>query len=270
MSVYNTLSKVDTSGKTKQKNGLTYLSWVFAWAETKKNYPEATYEIVKRDSGLPYVYDNDTGYMVFTNVTIEGVTHEMWLCVMDGANKAMKNHPYTYQVKDWEKSKKANKFVGKDKNVDQCSMFDINKAIMRCLVKNLAMFGLGLNVYAGEDLPLTKELEALEAVQQWVNNGNSPQSCIDNLKGIHGTLEQDYVDTIMSMVNENDVKPVMMTYAHCKIITDAIIENGNETLMDRVLAVVKQPDFDKLEDKYFDLVMEKVKEEIDKNEHTPS
>ncbi len=265
MSVYNTLSKVDTSGKTKQKNGLTYLSWVFAWAETKKNYAEATYEIVKCGDGLPYVYDNDTGYMVFTNVTIEGITHEMWLCVMDGANKAMKNHPYTYQVKDWEKSKQAKKFVGKDKSVDQCSMFDINKAIMRCLVKNLAMFGLGLNVYAGEDLPLTKELEALENVQQWVNNGNTPQSCIDNLKGLHGTLEQDYVDTIMSMVNENDIKPVMMTQEHYKLLTDAIVSNEDETLMDRVLAIVKVSDFDKLEDKYFDRVTQVIVEEKFKN-----
>ena len=79
--------------------------------------------------------------MVFTDVTIEGQTHEMWLCVMDGANKAMKAQPYTYKVRNGEKT------------VDAATMFDINKTIMRCLVKNLAMFGLGLYIYAGEDLP---------------------------------------------------------------------------------------------------------------------
>jgi hypothetical protein len=65
----------------------------------------------------------------------------MWLPVMDGANKAMKAEAYTYTTKYGEK------------DVEPASMFDINKTIMRCLVKNLAMFGLGLYIYAGEDLP---------------------------------------------------------------------------------------------------------------------
>ena len=79
--------------------------------------------------------------MVFTKVTIEDITHEMWLPVMDGANKAMKSKPYTYKTKYGEKS------------VEAATMFDINKTIMRCLTKNLAMFGLGIYIYAGEDLP---------------------------------------------------------------------------------------------------------------------
>jgi hypothetical protein len=60
---------------------------------------------------------------------------------MDNANKSMKLNAYTYQTRNGEKS------------VEAISMFDINKAVMRCLVKNLAMFGLGLYIYAGEDLP---------------------------------------------------------------------------------------------------------------------
>jgi hypothetical protein len=91
--------------------------------------------------GYPYVYDPTTGYMVFTKVTIEGQTHMMWLPVMDGANKAMKVTDYTYATR-----------YG-DKTVEAATMFDINKTIMRCLVKNLAMFGLGIYIYAGEDLP---------------------------------------------------------------------------------------------------------------------
>jgi hypothetical protein len=259
MSVYNTLSKVDTSGKVEKKNGLSYLSWVFAWAETKKRYPEATYEIKMFENGLPYCFDENTGYMVFTSVTIENVTHPMWLFVMDGANKAMKNKPYTYQVKDWEESKRQNKYIGKDKNVEQCSMFDINKTIMRCLVKNLAMFGLGLNVYAGEDLPLTAELESLDIVQQWVNNGNTPQSCVDNLIGIHGVLEQAYVDSVMAMVDQNEAEKVMMTPEHCKAITDLIISADDEELMDKVLDKAKVTDFYKLEDHRFDKLYEWVK-----------
>ena len=139
----------------KKKSGsavLSYLSWAWAWAEVKKKYPDANYEIERFENNLPYVYDENTGYMVFTKVTIGGMTHEMWLPVMDGANKAMKAHPYTYKVIKWTNNKRDG-FT--DKSVEGATMFDVNKTIMRCLVKNLAMFGLGLYIYAGEDLPET-------------------------------------------------------------------------------------------------------------------
>lgn len=143
--VFDTLFHLDVNSRVeKKKTGntqLSYLSWAWAWAEVKKRYPEASYKILKFENNLPYVYDANTGYMVFTEVTIGDVTHEMWLPVMDGANKAMKNVPYKYTTKNGEKTCEAS------------TMFDINKTIMRCLVKNLAMFGLGLYIYSGEDLP---------------------------------------------------------------------------------------------------------------------
>lgn len=143
MAVFENLFKVNVNGQVEKKNGLNYLSWVFAWAEVKKRYPEATYEVKQfGETQLPYVYDENTGYMVFTTVTIKGLTHEMWLPVMDSANKAMKNKPYTYDTR-----------YKKGVVVEAATMFDINKTIMRCLAKNLAMFGLGLYIYAGEDLP---------------------------------------------------------------------------------------------------------------------
>lgn len=168
--VFDELNSINVNDRTeKKKSGgteLTYLSWTWAWAEVKKRFPEAHYEIVMHN-GLPYVYDENTGYMVFTNVTIDGITHTMWLPVMDGANKAMKNQPYTYSTK-----------YNGEKTVDAATMFDVNKTIMRCLVKNLAMFGLGLYIYAGEDLPEAeveeqktaqevskKKLENIDAVQ---------------------------------------------------------------------------------------------------------
>ena len=148
---FEILNAIDVNDKTEKKsNGsveLTYLSWAWAWQELKKKFPEATYEIEKFENNLPYVYDEQTGYMVFTKVTIENITHEMWLPVMDGANKAMKSQPYTYKTKFGEKT------------VEAATMFDINKTIMRCLTKNLAMFGLGIYIYAGEDLPEDKKNE---------------------------------------------------------------------------------------------------------------
>lgn len=119
------LFELNVNDHTEAKNGLTYLSWAWAWAEFKKACPDAVYEVVKQENGLPYTSDPNTGYMVYTRVTAAGITHEMWLPVMDYKNKAMLNP----------------------------SMMDINKTIMRCLTKNLAMFGLGLYIYAGEDLP---------------------------------------------------------------------------------------------------------------------
>ena len=150
MEHFDKLYEINVNNHTEEKNGLTYLSWAWAWAEVKKVYPDATYSIKKFENSLPYVYDEKVGYMVFTEVTIEGLTYEMWLPVMDGANKAMKSEPYTYKTKYGEKT------------VEAATMFDINKTIMRCLVKNLAMFGLGMYIYAGEDLPQVEENKAEE------------------------------------------------------------------------------------------------------------
>ena len=184
MGVFEELNAINVNEKTeKKKSGnteLTYLSWTWAWAEVKKRYPDAHYEIIMHD-GLPYVYDENTGYMVFTTVTIQDITHMMWLPVMDGANKAMKNKPYTYSTK----------YSG-EKSVEAATMFDVNKTIMRCLVKNLAMFGLGLYIYAGEDLPeveaeeqktaqevAKKKLEKIDAVQIEELKKTLTENCID-------------------------------------------------------------------------------------------
>jgi len=141
-SVFETLSAINVNDKVEQKNGLTYLSWAWAWAEVKKNYPSATYKVVKDEaSNMPFVWDSHMGYMCSTEVTIKGETLEMWLPVMDGANKAMKLEAYEYTTRYGTKT------------CQGATMFDINKTIMRCLVKNLAMFGLGHYIYAGEDIP---------------------------------------------------------------------------------------------------------------------
>jgi len=160
--VFATLSSIPIKDKVEKKNNLDYLSWAHAWAEVKKIYPSAIYEIHKFNDGLPYVFDPKTGYMVFTSVTIEGITHEMWLPVMDGANKAMKDIAYEYEAWAWQQGKKSK--VAKE--VEACSMFDINKTIMRCLAKNVAMHGLGLSLWTGEDLPEAEKPAAPEPPEQ--------------------------------------------------------------------------------------------------------
>lgn len=143
---FKILSAIDCSEYTEKKGNLTYLSWAWAWGITKKHFPDANYEVVMFD-GKPYLFDEHLGYLVMTKVTIDGETIGMQLPIMDGSNKAQKHVAYTYKTKYGEKS------------VEPATMFDINTAIMRCLTKNLAMFGLGHYIYAGEDLPKVEAAE---------------------------------------------------------------------------------------------------------------
>lgn len=150
LTAFEKLCEIDCSGHTEKKNGLTYLSWVWAWKEFKKAHPDATYE-VKHWEGRPYLADEILGYMVETTISAGGETHSMWLPVMNSTNKAMKGAPYQIKTSN-----------GKVINVEAATMFDINSSIMRCLVKNIAMFGLGLYIYAGEDLPELSETTIAE------------------------------------------------------------------------------------------------------------
>lgn len=145
------LLSLDVSEYTEQKDGLTYLSWANAWKEFLKVYPNATYDIKKNDDGQCWFGDENIGYMVYTTVSADDITREMWLPVLDMKHKPLKLNSYTYKTKYGEKE------------VDAINSFDINKAVMRCLTKNLAMFGLGLYIYAGEDLPEEDTISDTEA-----------------------------------------------------------------------------------------------------------
>jgi hypothetical protein len=135
MTTFEKLSAINVNEHVEKKKDLSYLSWAWAWSEVKRACPDAKYKMGETE------YDESLGFMCHTTVTIEGETLEMWLPVMDGANKSMKKASYTYSTR-----------FG-DKTVEAATTFDINKTMMRCLVKNLAMFGLGLYIFAGEDLP---------------------------------------------------------------------------------------------------------------------
>jgi hypothetical protein len=142
--VFQTLSSINCNDFTEKKEKLTYLSWASAWEIVSKLYADIRYEVTHWD-GKPFLYDETLGYMVETSISIEGETKMMWLPVMDNSNRAQKSHDYEVEVKYGEKVV--------TKKVKAATMFDINTAIMRCLTKNLAMFGLGLYIYRGEDLP---------------------------------------------------------------------------------------------------------------------
>lgn len=128
-SVFETLSAINVSGKTEKKNGLTYLSWAYAWAEVCKVYPTATYKVYERDTqwGLVNYFTDGRTCWVKVGVTIDGLEHVEMLPVMNFKNQSIP--------------------------LDKVTSCDANKAIQRAITKAIGRHGLGLYVYAGEDLP---------------------------------------------------------------------------------------------------------------------
>jgi hypothetical protein len=141
-SVFDTLNEINVNEHTEKKNNLTYLSWAWAWAEVKKKYPLANYTIYENKDGWNYFTDGKTAW-VKTGVTIEGLEHIEYLPVMDYNNRSIP--------------------------LERVTSFDVNKAIQRSLTKAVARHGLGLYIYAGEDLPETASDEPKE-----VKPTNSP------------------------------------------------------------------------------------------------
>ena len=160
--MFERLLSLNVNDKVELKQNQKYLSWTYAWAEFKKACPDASYVVHEHDYGLQY-FESPLGIMVKTSVTANGETHSMWLPVMDGANNAMKPQRYSYQVKEYVDRRPTGKMI--EKWVEAATMFDVNKAIMRCLVKNIAMFGLGLYVYSGEDMPEIMCIDASQITQ---------------------------------------------------------------------------------------------------------
>lgn len=120
------LNAINVNDKAEKKNNLTYLSWAWAWGEVKKLYPDATYTIYENANGWNYHTDGKTCW-VKTGVTVNGIEHIEYLPVMDYRNASI--------------------------SADKVTSFDVNKAIQRSLTKAVARHGLGLYIYAGEDLP---------------------------------------------------------------------------------------------------------------------
>lgn len=201
---FNQLASLNLNNKAESKNGLSYVSWANAWKAFKEVYPGATYRIIKDpQTNMPYFVDPVMGIMVFTEVSANNLTYEMWLPVMDSANKAMKLEAYQYQV--WNKTTRQYE----NRKVEAASSFDINKALMRCLVKNLAMFGLALYIYAGEDMP--ENIESAEEVQTLQQpkarkQRKSSEDCYDGIRqAIYATQSTQELNALYRQ-HENEVK----------------------------------------------------------------
>ena len=167
LSVFQKLNSVNVNEHTEEKNGLTYLSWAWAWAEIKKAYPNAQYTIYENVDGWNYFTDGRTCW-VKTGVTIEGLEYIEYLPVMDCKNKSIP--------------------------LEQVTSMDVNKTIQRSLTKACARHGLGLYVYAGEDLP--------EEEQKQVDNHPYTQELEQMLKGQTFITPDKFKATVLKKNNK--------------------------------------------------------------------
>lgn len=140
ISVFDILNDINVNDKTEKKGKLTYLSWAWAWGQLKKNYPTANYKVYENADGWNYFHDGRTAW-VKVGVTVNGLEHIEYLPVMDNYNRSIP--------------------------LDKITSFNVNTSIQRALTKAIARHGLGLYIYAGEDLPeVDKPVYANEEIEQ--------------------------------------------------------------------------------------------------------
>ena len=170
---FNDLYAVNVNGHTEKKNNLTYLSWAWAWGEIKKRHPDATYTVYENADGWNYHTDGRTCW-VKTGVTVNGIEHIEYLPVMDYKNKSI--------------------------SIENVTSFDVNKAIQRSLTKACARHGLGLYIYAGEDLPEEEAAEKQDASRNAKNI--AANNIISGLAKARGKSDGEILNALMRQISK--------------------------------------------------------------------
>ena len=170
---FTDLYAVNVNGHTEKKNNLTYLSWAWAWGEIKKRHPDATYTVYENADGWNYHTDGRTCW-VKTGVTVNGIEHIEYLPVMDYKNKSIP--------------------------VENVTSFDVNKAIQRSLTKACARHGLGLYIYAGEDLPEEEAAEKQDASRNAKNI--AANNIISGLAKARGKSDGEILNALMRQISK--------------------------------------------------------------------
>lgn len=177
---FNTLNKINVSDKTEMKGNLTYLSWAWAWGEVKKHFPDATYTVYENDKGWNYHTDGKTCW-VKTGVTVNGIEHIEYLPVMDNRNNPIP--------------------------LERVNSFDVNKAIQRSVTKAISRHGLGLYIYAGEDLPEDdKAAEAAAEAQRKAAEAAAYDAAINAAK--------ELLEAVTDAETANQAMPVFKGITH--------------------------------------------------------
>jgi hypothetical protein len=157
LNYFEELNNINVQDKIEKKGNLSYLSWAWAWEQLKIKYPNAQYKVYERENGIIYWTDGRTAW-VKVSVTVNDIEHIEYLPIMDYKNKSIP--------------------------VDQVSSFNVNTSIQRALTKAIARHGLGLYIYAGEDIPSAEKDDILEEERQSLYD-----ECRDLKDSIIGELE---------------------------------------------------------------------------------
>lgn len=176
--VFEVLNAIDVNEHTEKKGNLTYLSWAWAWSKVKQNYPDAFYTVYENKDGWNYHTDGRTCW-VKTGVTINGLEHIEYLPVMDYQNRSIA--------------------------ADKVTSFDVNKAIQRSLTKAAARHGLGLYIYAGEDLPEVAKEQAVNELGEICLEIEAAKD-IKELEAVYRKYEAKYKNNNSFISNVNKKK----------------------------------------------------------------
>ena len=211
--IWATLSKKDCTDKIEKKMNLSYLSWAWAWQVLMENYPNATYQFYENaDTGVPYVAMPDGSAEVRCRISIGSCVREMWLPVMDYKNNAVEN-PSARQVSDTK---------------------------MRCLVKCLAMFGLGHYIYAGEDLPNADE----ETMPKKVTKKTEPKKAEAKTTDwkINPTKEGAifFSEGLLEMIKVHDTKEAVTNYWKANKEDRKFLEENFKDIYDKLVADIRK------------------------------
>ena len=213
-SVFAVLNKINCNEHTEKKGSLTYLSWAWAWKMVKENYPEASYTIYEDANGIPYFTDGRTCW-VKTGVTINGLEHIEYLPIMDFKNQSIP--------------------------LERVTSMDVNKTIQRSLTKACARHGLGLYIYAGEDLPDSSEeqptpqptqpSQAVQKRREAAGRGRQPQPKYTPVEqGLFNKMVENYVHGVKSKSGE-DYRTAWIAYTHAGAAEIAMFDKAVDDYM---------------------------------------
>lgn len=215
-SSFAVLNKINCNEHTEKKNGLTYLSWAWAWQIVKQNFPDAFYTIYENGDGIPYFTDGKSCW-VKTGVTIGGLEHIEYLPIMDFRNQAIL--------------------------LNNVTSTDMNKAIQRSLTKACARHGLGLYIYAGEDLPdgeaqepvRTQPSQAVQARRKATGRPATPAAPAKSAytpveEALFNKMVQNYVHGVAAK-DGGDYRSAWINYTHAGDAEIAIFDNAVNAYM---------------------------------------
>jgi hypothetical protein len=211
-SAFATLSAINCNEHTEKKGNLTYLSWAWAWKMVKDNFPEASYTIYEDANGIPYFTDGKTCW-VKTGVTINGLEHIEYLPIMDYNNRSIP--------------------------LERVTSMDMNKAIQRSLTKACARHGLGLYIYAGEDLPEAEEQpqpqqtqpsQAVQKRREAAGRGRQQPKYTPVEQSLFNKMVENYVHGVKSKSGE-DYRTAWIEYTHAGAAEIAMFDKAVEDYM---------------------------------------